>query len=108
VCDACRGLEDLTADFPMVDYSNVVQITAELDGTWSDEREPMAAMVDRAYGFMLWLRDRPEREVAVATHSGFLFALVNAVIDTGDLAEGLSSWFMTGELRSLAVTFEDQ
>ena len=91
----------------MVDYSGLKRINATADTTWSDDRETMASMADRAYVFMLWLRQRPEKEVAVATHSAFLFVLVNAIIDTGMQADGLSSWFMTGELRSLVVSYKD-
>ena len=94
-------------EFPMVDYSGLKNINATADMAWSDTRESMASMADRAYEFMLWLRDRPEKEVAVATHSAFLFVLVNSVIDTGMRADGMSSWFMTGELRSLVVSYDD-
>lgn len=108
VCDACRGLEDMEAEFPVVDYSNVRRISTAADETWSDTRETMNSMADRAYDFMVWVRSRPEKEIAVASHSAFLFVLVNSVIDTGSLAEGVSAWFMTGEMRSLVVTYHDR
>jgi hypothetical protein len=55
---------------------------------------------------MRWVRARPESEIIVATHSAWLFTLLNTVIeaDSADLA----SWFLTGELRSVIVSFEDR
>ena len=45
---------------------------------------------------MRWVRARPESEIIVATHSAWLFTLLNTVIEA-DSAD-LSSWFLTGEL----------
>uniref|UniRef100_A0A061R0P8 Phosphoglycerate mutase-like protein n=1 Tax=Tetraselmis sp. GSL018 TaxID=582737 RepID=A0A061R0P8_9CHLO len=105
-CDACRGLGDMRIEFPMVDYSFINNISMEKDEDWSDSREQLSSVAERGYDFLLWLRSRPEQEVAIATHSAFLFVLLNAVVDTGQLAEGLSSWFLTGEMRSVIITFE--
>ena len=55
---------------------------------------------------MRWVRDRPESEIIVATHSAWLFTLLNTVIES-DGAD-LASWFLTGELRSVIVSFEDR
>jgi len=88
-----------------------------------DRRESARSVSDRAYSFMLWLRDRGEREIAVATHSAWLFTLLNTVVDCRE--SDLSNWlppagnatsrrasrpglrFLTGELRSVIVSFTD-
>lgn len=41
----------------------------------------------------------------VATHSAWLFALLNAVVDCDD--EGSKRWFATGEMRSFVFCFVD-
>ena len=73
---------------------------------WGDGlvRETKAAIAQRGADFLAWLHDRPETVVAVAAHSGFLLALVNAALTTQD--EQSRTWFGTGECRALALTWE--
>ena len=44
--------------------------------------------------------------VQVASHSAFLLAIFNAVFLTDDAAA--CTWFGTGEMRSVLLTFEDK
>ena len=63
-------------------------------------RESQAALAERGYAFLAWLRSREEGEVAVGTHSAFLFALLNAAVVADDEpGTGLRAWFAAGELR---------
>ena len=48
-------------------------------------------------------RARPERRIVVAAHSGFLLALFNAVLTVDDPAA--ATWFGTGEMRAVMLTF---
>lgn len=103
VCDKRRPMAEVRSEFPMVDWSLVAN---EEDTIYSDtEAEPWRAVSDRGYEFLLWLRARPEKEVAVATHSAWLFALMNTVVECTD--PSLAEWFMTGELRSMVFEFVD-
>jgi saccharopine dehydrogenase-like NADP-dependent oxidoreductase len=53
-----------------------------------------------------WLA--PEREVALVTHSAFLFTLLNAVVESDAAAgEGVRAWFETGELRTVDIAFRE-
>lgn len=102
VCDRRRALGELRKDFPMVDYS--AASVAEDDPLWSEtERESPRALAARGYEFMLWLRGRQERDIVVAAHSAWLFALLNAVVDCED--DGARRWFATGEMRSFVFRF---
>ncbi len=101
-CDHRLSRSELAELFPHVDYALIAE---EEDPYWNAaERETSAGVAARAYEFMLWLRTRPEREIAVVSHSSFLFTLLNAVVECED---GLAEWFMTGELRTVAISFED-
>jgi broad specificity phosphatase PhoE len=103
VCDRRRPLADIHADFPTIDFSAVA---SEEDEPWDAvNREAPRAVADRAYGFLLWLRGQPDTEVAVVSHSAILFTLLNAAVQCDSPA--LSTWFQTGELRSVYLTFED-
>lgn len=63
-----------------------------------------AAMVEHAYGFLCWLMARPEKDIAVATHSLFLLALHYGALDLPNSdARGSPEVFHTGELRSLVI-----
>jgi len=102
VCDKRRPASEAKADFPLVDYSMV----EEEDTQWtSQEREGPRSNSDRCYEFMLWLRNQPEDEVVIGAHSSVVFSLMNTVIKC---PEELSTWFLTGEMRSVRVTYEDQ
>ncbi|KAG8466659.1 hypothetical protein KFE25_008038 [Diacronema lutheri] len=115
-CDARNPLDDLRRDFPQLDCSQMADGPDD-DALWSaTERETPAAVCERAHQLMLWLRARPEREVAIATHSAFLFMLLNAVLEPdGDApdggapaGEGVRAWFATGEMRTICISFVDR
>lgn len=49
----------------------IMEFTDE-DEAWGPERESEEHVMKRAMRFLQWLSDRPERELAVVTHSSFL------------------------------------
>lgn len=103
VCDRRRDKEEIAEDFPWVRWDLV---TTETDEAFSfEKRESARAVSDRGYEFLLWLKHAtPYDNVVVATHSAWLFTLLNTVIRCdGDLA----NWFLTGELRSIIVSYEE-
>mmetsp|Transcript_5829 Transcript_5829/g.13898 ORF Transcript_5829/g.13898 Transcript_5829/m.13898 type:complete len:277 (+) Transcript_5829:75-905(+) len=102
LCDKRRPLTDIRRDFPHVDFS---LFKDEEDPNWSDEkREDPKNVSDRCYDFCLWLKERPETEVVVATHSAWLFTLFNTVLECS--TPELTDWFLTGEMRSVQVVFQ--
>jgi broad specificity phosphatase PhoE len=103
-CDRRRETSEAARDFPMVDFS---ALDSKEDPTWTEQRETSAAISCRGYSFLTeWLRQRPEKEIVVATHSAFLLTVFNSVLDCSDCSE-LTSWFETGEMRSTTLTFKD-
>mmetsp|Transcript_17160 Transcript_17160/g.54976 ORF Transcript_17160/g.54976 Transcript_17160/m.54976 type:complete len:146 (+) Transcript_17160:323-760(+) len=66
------------------------------------------AMVENAWGFLSWLMARPEREIAVATHSLFLLALYHGTLEPekGGFFSA-PQVFHTAELRSVVVVERD-
>lgn len=99
-CDRRLPRSALAAAFPSVDYSLLLD---EADPLWGDgaSRESCLALARRAAAFTQWLAQRPEQRVAVATHSGFLCAMMVSVLGLG----GEGAWFGTGEMRTLRLTF---
>lgn len=63
-----------------------------------------AAIGEHAYRFLEWLMGRPERVIAVATHSNFALALYHACLDG---APDTPQVLHTGELRALTVSAVD-
>jgi len=100
-CDKRRPLSELKLDFPQVDY---LLITAEDDPLWTEVRETKAEIGERIYGFLEWLRERKEENVAVATHSGWLMTLFNGAVVCEE--EQLKTWFGTGEMRSVTLVWK--
>jgi len=101
-CDKRLARSALASAYPAVSYA---LLEGEEDPLWGDgtAREPWEALARRGVDFVDWLLARPERHVAVATHSAFLLALFNAALDAaGD--EAVRSWFATGEMRTVLLT----
>jgi len=104
-CDRRLPRTALAAAFSAVDYS---LLESEEDPYWGDgiTREPFADLARRAASFIEWLGGLPQREIAVAAHSGFLLALFNAVLTVED--EAAATWFGTGEMRCVMLTFSSK
>lgn len=103
ICDKRRALEEIKAEFTSVDWSQIVD---EEDPLWTEERESARGLSDRGYSFLMWLQARPEKEVAVASHSAWLFSLLNTTVECADPA--LEQWFLTGEMRSVVLQFSER
>ncbi|KAH9623875.1 hypothetical protein KSS87_008763 [Heliosperma pusillum] len=70
-CDQRRHIHQYQCMFPAIDFS---QIESDEDVLWkADVRETKAEVAERGMKFMNWLWTRNEKEIAVVTHSGFLF-----------------------------------
>lgn len=106
-CNKAMPLSQMVEDFPHVDFSQVSH--GEEDTLWNKHptiRELPLDEAERAYSFLTdFVMNRAEDEMAIVCHSAWLFSVCNAVIDCGG-DESLESWFGTGEIRSLRVTFE--
>ena len=108
LCDKRSDLNDFLEDirYASVDFS---MMNSDEDAMWQPtQRESMLEMAQRAEAFLLWLRERPEREIVVGTHSAWLMAVFNIVLqhDTSVNAEQFTSMFETGEMRSVFVKWE--
>jgi broad specificity phosphatase PhoE len=88
--DGLPGLDDTPMPMP----------TTQPDGTTQSGYDQLA---ERCVHFVEQLQALPEGKIGVVTHSGFLFALFNAVMECDDPM--LESSFHTGELRSVHLTF---
>lgn len=69
VCDGRRSVREISAEFENFDFSDVLD---DEDVFYSDERETDEHCCDRALKFLAWLNARPEKCIAVVTHSSFL------------------------------------
>lgn len=69
VCDGRRSISEIRAEFPDFDFS---EVATDEDRYYSDERETDEDCCDRAVQFLEWLNTRPEKCIAVVTHSSFL------------------------------------
>lgn len=102
MCDKRRPKSLQEKEFPMVDFT---QIQSEEDGLFTsmdDRRETKKEVGERIYKFLSWMYDRWETHIGVASHSGWLMAVFNGVVECD---ESLKSWFQTGEMRSVVLEF---
>ena len=105
-CNKRRPLSETAADFPSINFDLV---DSEDDVLWHPSiRERPLDESDRIYCFLVdFVRNRPEKEIAVVGHSAWLFNMCNAVVDCGG-DESLTSWFSTSEIRSMSLSFSDR
>ncbi len=88
--------------FPNFDFSELVH---DEDVFYSDERESDEHCCDRAVRFLQWLNSRPEKCIAVVTHSSFLRHLFGQFGETlkADDRDNLQRLAGNCELRSVVL-----
>jgi broad specificity phosphatase PhoE len=69
VCDGRRPISEIRPEFPDFDFS---YIRNDEDVHYTPERETDEHCCKRALAFLEWLNARPEKCIAVVTHSSFL------------------------------------
>jgi len=99
-CDGRRPLSEIKADFPFVDFAEVVD---EADTMWlSKEDQPSEdaseACALRAAAFLGWLHARPEKTIAVVSHWVFYTHLFKLFGDNR-----LREKFGNAEMRTLML-----
>jgi broad specificity phosphatase PhoE len=102
VCDGRRSIKDIAAEFEDFDFSDVIH---NEDAFYTDERESDEHCCDRAVKFLEWLNSRPEKCIAVVTHSSFLrhlFGQFGGNLHWED-REGLQRLAGNCELRSIVL-----
>jgi broad specificity phosphatase PhoE len=102
VCDGRRSIQEIQADYPDFDFSEVVD---NEDMFYSDERESDEDCCARAVRFLEWLNSRPEKCIAVVTHSSFLRHLFGQFGEqmTQDKKDSLQRMAGNCELRSVVL-----
>lgn len=102
VCDGRRPIRVIMPEFPGFDFSEVEH---DEDVFYADERESDEHCSERALLFLEWLNKRPEKCIAVVTHSSFLRHLfqqfgANTVTDDRDKLQRVAG---NCELRSVVL-----
>ncbi|EPS62107.1 hypothetical protein M569_12686, partial [Genlisea aurea] len=102
-CDKRRTINEYKCLFPAVDFS---LIESDDDVLWKpDIRETNEELAARGINFFSWLFTRKEKEIAVVTHSGFLFHTLAAFGKECHplVKKEISSHFANCELRSMVI-----
>ncbi|XLS52415.1 hypothetical protein HN51_013092 [Arachis hypogaea] len=102
-CDRRRSVSEYQFLFPAVDFSLA---NSDEDIWWkANVRETKEELAARGMKFMNWLWTRNEKEIAIVTHSGFLFHTLNGFgNDCNPLVKKeISKHFANCELRSMVI-----
>lgn len=102
VCDGRRNMSEIVKEFPGFDFS---EVEYDEDMFYEDERESDPHCWDRAVTFLEWLNKRPEKCIAVVTHSSFLRHLFGQFGDNLATDDKASLQRLAGncELRSVVM-----
>ncbi|KAK7319527.1 hypothetical protein RJT34_04249 [Clitoria ternatea] len=102
-CDRRRSISEYQFLFPAVDFS---LIDSDEDTWWkANVRETKEELAARGLKFLNWLWTRKEKEIAIVTHSGFLFHTLNAFGSDCHLLvkKEITKHFANCELRSMVI-----
>ncbi|XP_031273874.1 phosphoglycerate mutase-like protein 1 isoform X2 [Pistacia vera] len=102
-CDKRRNISDYQFLFPAVDFS---LIESDEDVWWkANVRETKEEVAARGLKFMNWLWTRKEKEIAIVTHSGFLFHTLTAFGNDchPSVKAEICKHFANCELRSMVI-----
>lgn len=108
VCNQRRPVSDIQNDYDRIDFSPLIH---NEDVLWQQygiqqRRENLPEQCDRIYDFLSnFVAQRPEHEIAIVSHSSYLFTMLNAVIAISDDHSHLKQWFLTSEVRSMKLRF---
>eukprot|EP00548_Thalassiothrix_antarctica_P006413 CAMPEP_0194149024 /NCGR_PEP_ID=MMETSP0152-20130528/35885_1 /TAXON_ID=1049557 /ORGANISM="Thalassiothrix antarctica, Strain L6-D1" /LENGTH=316 /DNA_ID=CAMNT_0038850947 /DNA_START=73 /DNA_END=1023 /DNA_ORIENTATION=- len=102
VCDGRRSIADIAHEFSDFDFS---EVRHNEDVFYGDERETDEHCCERAVKFLEWLNQRPEKCIAVVTHSSFLRHLFGQFGDSLKQEDKDNLQRMAGncELRSIVL-----
>ncbi|XP_010511105.1 PREDICTED: phosphoglycerate mutase-like protein 2 [Camelina sativa] len=102
-CDRRSNITKYRELFPSIEFS---LIETDEDVLWKPNvREENKDIAARGVKFMNWLSTRKEKEIAVVTHSGFLYQTLNSFGNDCDPAvkNEISTQFANCELRSIVL-----
>ncbi|KAL9238512.1 hypothetical protein vseg_012921 [Gypsophila vaccaria] len=102
-CDQRRNIHEYRHMFPGIDFT---QIESDEDVLWkADVRETKAEVRERGMKFMNWLSTRNEKEIAVVTHSAFLFHTLSQFGNDCHplIKDDMCKRFANCELRSMVI-----
>ncbi|KAK9690561.1 hypothetical protein RND81_09G137700 [Saponaria officinalis] len=102
-CDQRRHIHEYKCMFPAIDFS---QIESDEDVLWkADVRETKPEVAERGIKFMNWLWTRKEKEIAVVTHSAFLFHTLSRFGNDCHplIKDDMCKRFANCELRSMVI-----
>ncbi|XP_031279243.1 phosphoglycerate mutase-like protein 1 [Pistacia vera] len=102
-CDKRRSINEYRALFPSFNFA---LIENDDDILWmADTRETNEHVAKRGMEFINWLWTRKEKEIAVVTHSGFLYHTLSAFGTDchPSIKDGIRKHFANCELRSMVI-----
>ncbi|CAM9465379.1 unnamed protein product [Ectocarpus fasciculatus] len=99
-CDRRRCVSELKMEYPNISFDAITDDDDAYFDAQGDERETYDSVAHRGRELFSWLKDRPETNIAVVTHSGFLSSLFNKVVLS---PPGTAKGFKNCELRSVLL-----
>ncbi|PRW60329.1 phosphoglycerate mutase [Chlorella sorokiniana] len=103
-CDKRQALDDTRQRFPGVDFS---LIGSDEDTSWeAGHVESESSVVVRGFEFLNWLMQRPETNIAVVTHSAFLWFTLTCFGNefAKPVRENLQRWYENCEMRTVVLS----
>ena len=103
-CDSRRKCSEAAASFPGIDFS---LIDNDADIHWHPGNvEPEEAVVLRGRQFLQWLMSLPQSNIAVVTHSAFLWFTLSGFGSENirPVREKLQRWYENCEMRSVVLS----
>ena len=75
-CDRRSGVNNLKIKFKNIDFDTYCH-TGDNDPLWTTKRESEQEIEMRIRKFLKWVKERPEKNIGIVTHQGFIVRLWN-------------------------------
>ncbi|KAJ8901953.1 hypothetical protein NDN08_004155 [Rhodosorus marinus] len=103
-CDRRRKISEVRKDFHYPTFGDELDEEDLRFKSYYPELEPHEHVWKRGTNILDWIAERPEKELALVTHSGFLRRFIVGSVACYD--DDLKRSWTTGEARSVVITFD--
>lgn len=103
-CDRRLSITEHKENFPFIDFDLVENDSDPLYSLYT-LREPAIDVQRRGRDFMRWLQSRPEKEIIVVSHAGYLRQLFRGVLHFSNAKD--AEEFSNCEMRTIIFNFDE-
>ena len=80
-CDRRRPISEQAKYFPYIDYTHCTSDIDDLYALYPNTREPDEEVTKRGLSFINWIKQRPETDIIIVTHSAYIKHILTTCVE---------------------------